>query len=150
MGQVVVAALSLILLINGIYAALSPRRWVCSRWTFRGITTAADMESPWLRSQVRGLGVILTSFGAALAAVALRISVANHLLLLTNILMFVAFLCGGILMFIWPEQNLMSALRSRLPERRWARWACLGLLRLLAVAFLVMVIAGAMRLIQTL
>jgi len=60
---IVFSGLSLYMVANGVYLALSPRNWLRSPWTPPRGFAMADLESGWQQIQMRVMGVLTALFG---------------------------------------------------------------------------------------
>ncbi|MCC6587668.1 MAG: hypothetical protein IT168_13305 [Bryobacterales bacterium] len=145
MAQALVLLVSLVLLANGLYAAISPGGWIRCRWSLSGTMTAADAENPWMRLQIRAMGFLFSLAAITFVAGVLNLPIANFLADILNMLFFASVLIGSLAVVIWPEQNLTSTLRRRLPENRGQRRLSLLFMRLLGLAFFVLIVTVLIR-----
>jgi len=139
MVKVLVVAVLLVVLANGTYAAVAPRRWIRSRWSLSGTLTEADTESLWMRLQIRIMGLIFTLGAVAFSAAVVNLSIADLLFGALAVLMFGSVLIGSAALFISPERNLSYVFRRHLPESSGARQFRLLLVRLFALSLFIAV-----------
>lgn len=107
--------------------------------------TEADALNPWMRFEIRLIGLTLSMLAMALASALLNLSITSTLSGAVTLLLFGSVLLNCAVFVIWPEQSLTSTLRGRLPEDLGQRRLWLLLIRLLGFASVVLLVVFLIR-----